>query len=158
MSTKIVTFTAHGRLDGLNTIWLNPILKSGKYSLKTWNGMIELLSLYSTKWEMLVKPHGVCIRSTSTERVISPRLGVGLTCAPVLFQSAFPIGTLLTLRGLSNTMKIGLALWNSSKMDMFTILGIRSEISTCPEDLVLQCSVTISQTTENISVRIEFLR
>ena len=158
MSTKIETFTVLGRADAQSTIWLSPTLGFGKSNLKKWNAMIEQLSSYSMKWEMLEKPHGVCIRSTSTERVTSPLSDAGLTSAPVSYPSGYPIGTLLILHALSNMMRIGLALWNNSRTAMCTTLGIPLETYTSLKDPVLLFSVTISQTTEGISVRIEFLK
>ena len=127
----------------------------GKYNSKIWKEMIALLRSFGTNVEIVEKPRGLCIRTTFTRPCISlPSKGLDLVaCVLGKRESDWYI---IDTPVHSSSLMIGLVLSNSSKTAMCSIPDTVLETAICLSVQESLCSVTLSLSTKDISVRIEY--
>lgn len=156
MSTRIRTSSARGMCTAQSTIWFGILPTYGRYSSKIWTEMIELLRSCGTNVEIVVKPRGLCIRTTFTRLFTSPPSKEDWTSSPAFLGKGNRIGTLLIPPVHSSSQMIGLVPLNSSKTGTCSIPDTVLETAISLSVQESRCFVTLSQTTEDISVRIEY--
>lgn len=156
MSIKIRTSSAPGMCTALNMIRFGTLPTSGRYNLKIWREMTALLRLCGTNVEIVEKPRGLCIRTTFTRPCTSPPSKEGWTSLPAFLGKENRIGTLLIPPAHLSSLMIGLVPLNSSKTGMSSIPDTVLETVICLSVQESLCCVTLSQSTKDISVRIEY--